>query len=322
MASRNQPAVTIRPFVAGADEALLADIYNRAHAPDPGFTPAIVEDFREAGSSPRTLHHAFLVAELGGVPAGYASVWVDASGRDGVGFIRGVHVVSEQQRRGVGTALVEAACADLAAHGQVAAHTNGPDRADINGFAESLGFRPVRRFSEMERLLTDLPHGVGESSDAAIDFAEITPETIPVLVELENESFKEHFNRAPETVEGFKFAVGNLARKGIFWLERIATVDDKPVGFCCYGYDPREVAALGRNRAGLWDVGVLKPYRNRGIAKALMIAAMRDLKERGMDEVELGVDETNVTGAIRVYERLGFRVFKRTISWRRSLAAR
>jgi mycothiol synthase len=316
---RNHAAVTIRPFASGADEALLADIYNRAHAGDTDFVPATADGFRDAGKSPRTGHHALILAELEGTPAGYASARVDSSSTDGVGSVGGPHVVPEHRRKGVGTALVEAVCADLAAHGQVLAHVRGSDRPDVTGFASALGFREVRRFCGMERLLTDLPHGVGESTEAAISVAVITPEAIPALVELENEAFKEHFNRPPETVEGYQFSVENLARQGFFWRDLVATLDGRMVGFITYGYDPKEVAAIGRNRAGLWDVGVLKPFRNRGIAKALMLAAMRDLRERGMDEVELNVDETNVTGAIRVYQRLGFQVFGRRLAWRRNL---
>lgn len=46
----------------------------------------------------------------------------------------------------------------------------------------------------------------------------------------------------------------------------------------------------------------------RGIAKRLMIDAMRRLQREGMEEAQLGVDETNVTNAVKLYERLGFAV--------------
>jgi hypothetical protein len=44
----------------------------------------------------------------------------------------------------------------------------------------------------------------------------------------------------------------------------------------------------------------------RGIAKRLMIDAMRHLQREGMEEAQLRVDETNVTNAVKLHERLGF----------------
>lgn len=301
-------SIVVRPSVHGQDDVMFAGVYNRVHAADDDFIPATVEDFRDRGESPNTRYHNFFIAELDGTPAGYASALVRATSNDKCGTLGGPRVVPELRRRGVGTALARAVLADLVCHDQVAAHASGRDRADINDFFASLGFRVVRRFSRMERSLADLHEGVGASTEAAIAAVEFTPEMIPVLVELENETFSEHFNRPPETVAGFEFAIRNLARQGIVASEMVASIAGTPVGFISYGYDPSEIASLGRNHAGLWDVGVLKPWRGRGIGRALLLAAMRELRARGMDEVELNVDETNVTGALHVYERLGFRV--------------
>jgi mycothiol synthase len=236
-----------------------------------------------------------------------------------VGTLDGPHVVPKRRRRGIGTALARAVLADLKAHGRVASQVHAHDRAEISGFLASLGFKAVRRFSRMERPLTGLPQNVGESTEAVVAVVELTSETIQTLVELENETFKEHFNRRPETIAGFEFAVRNLAGRGIVSHVSVATVESTPVGFLSCGYDPREIAHLGRNRARLWDVGVLKPWRNHGIAKALMLAAMRHLGLEGMDEAELCVDDLNSTGARRLYERLGFVTTHCTLSHRREL---
>ena len=59
------------------------------------------------------------------------------------------------------------------------------------------------------------------------------------------------------------------------------------------------------------SVAVLKPHRRRGLGTQLMLAAMRDLKDSyRASEVYLEVRVSNIP-AIRLYEKLGFRVVRR-----------
>ena len=50
-----------------------------------------------------------------------------------------------------------------------------------------------------------------------------------------------------------------------------------------------------------------------------MTAAMIELRRRGMDSVKLGVDAENPSGALGLYESLGFRVDKRAAAYRKPL---
>jgi mycothiol synthase len=62
-------------------------------------------------------------------------------------------------------------------------------------------------------------------------------------------------------------------------------------------------------------LGVRKPWRRRGLGEALLRAAFRELYLRGRRRVGLGVDAENVTGALRLYERVGMHVMRRGDSW-------
>lgn len=55
-------------------------------------------------------------------------------------------------------------------------------------------------------------------------------------------------------------------------------------------------------------VGVDSESRNKGIAKTLIKRFIADCKEKGIGKVHLYTDSTNV-GAIRMYERLGFKPY-------------
>ncbi len=67
-----------------------------------------------------------------------------------------------------------------------------------------------------------------------------------------------------------------------------------------------ENEALGMQRGWLEHVSVRRPWRGRGVAKALCAASFRLLRDRGIEEAWLGVDGANPTGALQLYEGLGF----------------
>ncbi len=74
-----------------------------------------------------------------------------------------------------------------------------------------------------------------------------------------------------------------------------------------------ENARLGIARGWLERVSVRRPWRGRGLAKALCAEAFRVLRREGATEAWLGVDGSNPTGAVTLYEGLGFVVAK---GWR------
>jgi mycothiol synthase len=66
-------------------------------------------------------------------------------------------------------------------------------------------------------------------------------------------------------------------------------------------------------------LGVRKPWRRRGLAEALLHRSFAELYARGKRRVGLGVDAQNVTGALRLYERVGMRAVRRYGVWQREL---
>ena len=68
-------------------------------------------------------------------------------------------------------------------------------------------------------------------------------------------------------------------------------------------------AEYGRRGGGLvhW-VGVCKPWRRRGVGRALLLQAFGELHARGATRVGLGVDAENPSQATRLYESVGMYV--------------
>jgi mycothiol synthase len=67
-------------------------------------------------------------------------------------------------------------------------------------------------------------------------------------------------------------------------------------------------------------LGVRRPWRRRGLAKALLLHSFRELRRRGCGQARLNVDSENLTGAVRLYEDAGMHVLHRTARWSRDLS--
>jgi mycothiol synthase len=59
------------------------------------------------------------------------------------------------------------------------------------------------------------------------------------------------------------------------------------------------------------DIGVLREHRGRRIGEALMYEIIERFREQGGKRLRLWVDTANVTGAIRLYERIGMKIARR-----------
>ena len=103
-------------------------------------------------------------------------------------------------------------------------------------------------------------------------------------------------------------------------LWRVAWQDDEVVGMVLIFIDQDENAAYGRERGYTENIAVRRPWRKKGIARALIAASLKALKKRGLEEVALGVDTQNLSGAFRLYESMGYRYVKRLSSMRKEIS--
>jgi mycothiol synthase len=86
----------------------------------------------------------------------------------------------------------------------------------------------------------------------------------------------------------------------------LAVAGDEPAGFAlCHPYRTRK--ELGWVRI----LGVRRPWRRRGVGRALLLHAFGEFAVRGMTHAGLGVDSTSPTGANRLYESVGMHVSAR-----------
>ena len=73
--------------------------------------------------------------------------------------------------------------------------------------------------------------------------------------------------------------------------------------------------ALHWSRGWLKDVAVRDSERGRGLGGTLVQMGLAEFSRRGCTGVGLKVDAANPTGAVRLYERLGFVTTNRQAVW-------
>lgn len=102
-------------------------------------------------------------------------------------------------------------------------------------------------------------------------------------------------------------------------LWRVAWDGDQVVGMVRSFINAGENQEYGRQRGYTEFISVRRPWRRQGVARALIADSLKAIRARDMTEAALGVDTENPSGALRLYEFMGFRPVKRNINFDRPL---
>ncbi len=227
-------------------------------------------------------------------------------------------------RRGIGTAMlatIEARIWEVDA-GLPAAELHVFQAEAAGGAAgrEALlhrtGYVPVRySFQIIRPTLDDQPDA---PLPEGLEIRDVRPEHMRAIWEAEQEAFGDHWGWTPGTDETYlQFLNDPLQGDTSLW--RVAWDSDEVAGMVRGFINHEANARLGQLRGWVEDISVRRPWRHRGLARALMAASFPLLRARGVTEGALGVDLENPTGALRVYESVGFRPVKGDTTYRKPL---
>jgi mycothiol synthase len=126
------------------------------------------------------------------------------------------------------------------------------------------------------------------------------------LYEVDDECFADHWEHATVPFEEWKhWLIDREEFDPSLWF--VAVEGDEIAGYAlCRRHDADPELGWVDN------LGVRRPWRRRGLARALLHHAFAEFRERGFARVGLGVDAQSLTGANRLYESVGMRVAR---SW-------
>ncbi len=313
--------LNIRRFVRGADESLWVDILNAARKDREDWRAITVEEtVRQEKEDPKFDTGGRFVAEFDGRPVGIVHAKVDKLREEKKGYIP-FDVPPESRGRGIEHRLLETGLKELKARGMITAQASVDSReVDYVGPLEGLDFKQVRVISMMEMDLADVSQNIGENRQVSVrPLQKDREEDIKLLTWLSNETFKEHFDSRPDTIEEVRhFLFSDLyydKAKDIFFAE----LDGESVGYIGAGIDEKYNLEKNVQRGDVFTIGVLKKYRRRGVGARLMLHALEALRAKGMTKATLGVDDYNPTKAIRLYEKVGFKVKKKDLIFQKVL---
>ena len=265
------------------------------------------------------------LAEADGRPVGYVRVeWTDENRGDRVHSA--ALFVTPEAPAGSFTALLDWI---MARHLRVARAQGPVDRPRTAGITtmlepgearaalDSHGFQPVRTSFEMLRpSLDDIPE---RPLPAGIEVRPVDASQLRRIWQAEVEAFAGHWGAGADDrseVRWQEFLTDPLQDLALW---QVAWDGDEIAGMVRPFISPEEIARFGVQRGWCENISTRAPWRGRGVASALIVRALRALRDRGMTQAALGVDAQNETGALRLYERMGFRQAACETEWRRPL---
>ena len=313
--------IEIRPFDMASDYEPIADLVTRSNTDD-GIEEVMTVPSMRLSVAPDGHYHPerdVRVAVVDGQRAGYVQLQSRHRSPGRVVHRFELWTFTGWRRRGVGSALlawVEERGREIKAAGEIGSPgephvlSGGVEMRVAAGvaFADARGYELIRYAFEMRRPL-----------DAPIEDAPLPPgvELRPVreqdhrtIFDANAEAFRDHWEAAERTDDDFRILFAEPALDTSIWA--IAWAGDEVAGASINWIDPDENERLGIELGWLGQVSVRRPWRRQGVGAAVITESLRTFRDRGMTEARLGVDAENPTGALALYEKLGF---ERHMTW-------
>jgi mycothiol synthase len=180
---------------------------------------------------------------------------------------------------------------------------------------EGRGYQAARWFHAM---LRDLSAPLPEISvPPGIRIVGYTPEMAEHARLVRNESFRDHWGSSDTSEQAWAHSLASAAFRPR--LSFLAYEGSEPLGLLISHEYPAYQARTGRRELYVAIVGTRSAGRKRGIATALLATALSAARADGYDQASLGVDADSLTGAVRLYEQVGFTVHLTWTSYRKQL---
>jgi ribosomal protein S18 acetylase RimI-like enzyme len=131
------------------------------------------------------------------------------------------------------------------------------------------------------------------------------------------EAFQDHWGASPIDEQEFENMMKDPLVDPSLWM--VAWDGDQVAGsilnFINHDFNKRTGRKLGYTES----ISVRRPWRRKGLARALLARSMEMFKKMGMTQTALGVDTQNPSGALQLYESMGYKVISQSTVYRKPL---
>jgi ribosomal protein S18 acetylase RimI-like enzyme len=326
--SRTPPAspLTFRGLRGEVDYPLLADLVRESRQadriPDAVSVTIIAQSY--APNDHFDPARQVLIAELAGTAIGYSRLGWYSSAADNRLYYQISYLRPQYRELGYWPAMVrqnDSRLRELAAtHSPRPVHFLQAWATDAQkewmAALESEGYQIVRRFNNMLHPLTSIPV---KPLPAGFELRPVQPEHFRAIWEAQKEMNQGMFENADEdwTEDQYPAWLEAAQRTSALW--QVAWAGDQLAGMVLARIDAAQNAERGQKRGYTEHIYVRRPWRQQGLAGALIVRALQMLRAQGMEEAELGVDADNESAAYRLYESLGYKTYYVDLWWRKAM---
>jgi len=320
------PRLTFRSFRGESDYPDMLSVLEASKAADKDEWAVslddIARDYRHLRNcDPKT---DMILAEVDNVLVGYGRTWwQDERVGDRI-FSWFVNLHPDWRGKGIRLAMLRwleerarvASDANPTEKGKLLESWASEHEEDARRVLEAAGYEVVRWGYEMTRSMAEeiapapLPEG--------IETRPVTDADAPRIFAAAHEAFADHWGETEWFTEKDldEWREGPLYNPAIW---KVAFEGDEVVGMVLNFVNEKENAEYNRKRGYTEAICVRRAWRGKGIAKALITESMLMHKANGMTETSHGVDAQNPTGALQLYEGLGYRAYKTAYTYRKPL---
>lgn len=187
------------------------------------------------------------------------------------------------------------------------------------GVLEAHGFHPVRYGFKLALRLDQslavphLPPGYSLHPTQG-------PADVVEWVAAYNDAFYDHWNHRPTTVAAILHGMADPNYTPEHDLVAVGP-DGRFAAFCLCWVVPEDNAQRGHREGAIAILGTRHDHRQIGLGRALLLAGLHRLRADGLATATIAVDAANPTGALRLYELVGFRKILTTVAYVKDLSA-
>lgn len=318
------PGLSFRHYRGEADWSQMVELSNLVNKADKTEEISTLEEIAHYYSHLKNCdpYKDVIVGEMDGKMIVFCRVWWNKE-------VDGPYIYSsfgkihpEWRRKGLGTALLPYNQSRLREIAQENGHPqdkprffeswSGNTTPGNTTLLENAGYKPERYFFDMRRPidvpLPDAPMPTG------LEIRPVKEEHMRPIWEADVEAFRDHWGYTPQTEEDYQRAKSNPKHKIHLW--KVAWDGDEVAGMVLNEVHEEENEEFNIKRGWTENISVRRPWRRRGLAKALIAESIRMFREMGYEETALGVDAKNPNGALNLYEGLGYKAKKTWIVYR------
>jgi mycothiol synthase len=317
------PGLTFRSFCGEQDYPAIVDVLEGCKETDQFELTTTAES---VARSFKHLHNCdpyedMLFVEMNGNVIGYTQVWWREEPDGTRNYIHFALLLPEWRGKGIRRSMLlfnERRAREIAAE-----QPNGNPRF-FQAWADDTEFHwisllirehynPVRYYflmlRSLEKSIPNLPLPEG------LQIRPVQPDDCWTVWRAADEALQDQWGGSDLTDEILKEWMERPSFNPGLWVVAWDTANNQVAGTVLSSINEEENQEYNRKRAHMGPIGVRRPYRRKGLASALIAQSFKVLRDFGITEVVLGADSENLTGALPLYEKMGFSTAKQFITY-------